>query len=333
MESPPRLLTDLVSWYAMTMLGLGLRTGLLDALLAGPGDAATIADRASIDERNALEWLRAVTAAGYATHASGTFSATPETVATFGADFPIGARGVVDWTLEISELYPEVMAAMRTGTGVAPASYGAVGAAASHVNGPTYVAALVPEWINGVPGLADRLAQGGSVAEVAAGSGQAAALVATAFPQARVVGYDVAPGTPSDAPDNLSMRVADARDLPEEGPFDLVYCLDALHHLGDPARSLAQMRKVLAPGGVLLLAETDLSGDLDQDFEHPFATIAYSCGLLYCLQESLAAGGDPHSGGDGRPWIEAALAEAGFEEVSVAASPTGFAVFSAAARA
>ncbi|MGA9716348.1 MAG: hypothetical protein WBQ48_11005, partial [Aeromicrobium sp.] len=58
-DSLPRLLTDLNGWYALTMLGVGLRTGLLDALLVGPGDAAEMARRAEVDERNALEWLRA----------------------------------------------------------------------------------------------------------------------------------------------------------------------------------------------------------------------------------------------------------------------------------
>jgi hypothetical protein len=39
-HAQPKFLTDLFGWYSMTMLGLGARTGLLDALQQGPGTAA-----------------------------------------------------------------------------------------------------------------------------------------------------------------------------------------------------------------------------------------------------------------------------------------------------
>ena len=50
------------------------------------------------------------------------------------------------------------------------------------------------------------------------------------------------------------------RDLPDAGPFDLVYCLDSLHHISDPAAVLEGVHRALAPGGVVLVAENDLSG-------------------------------------------------------------------------
>ena len=37
----------------------------------------------------------------------------------------------------------------------------------------------------------------------------------------------------------------------EEGPFDLISCVGVLHHMEDPARGLAALLEVLAPGGVL----------------------------------------------------------------------------------
>lgn len=41
-----------------------------------------------------------------------------------------------------------------------------------------------------------------------------------------------------------------------DASFDLVLCHQLLHHLAAPERALAELRRVLAPGGVLLLTES-----------------------------------------------------------------------------
>lgn len=219
-------------------------------------------------------------------------------------------------------------AAIASGVGVPPTSYAAMSAAAGKVNLPTYRHALVDEWIAGVPGLPERLAAGGTVADVAAGGGDAAALVATAFPQARVHAYDIVDGARDDLPGNAQFRQANASSMPDDGPFDLVYILDSFHHLGDPALVLAGIRRNLAPGGTVMIVEAGMSGQVDQDVADPFAVVVYGCGLLYCLQESLSAG-RAHSNADGSGWVEAALAEAGFTMIAVTPSETGFAVITA----
>ena len=327
-DETPTLLRDLFGWYSLVLLGLGMRAGLLDALLAGPGTAAEVAERAGVDDRNAYEWLRGMTAAGHAVHDDGRFSVSPGTASQLGPEFPADMRAVLDITLEAPALFGRVIEAITTGTGVPPDAFAALAAAGGRINTPTYAGALVPEWIE-LTGVSERLRAGGSVADLAAGNGDAAALVATAFPASRVVAYDIIPTTRVQSPANLTMRAADVRELPDDGPFDLVYCLDALHHLGDPVPVLLQARKVLAHDGVLMIAESGMTGDLDQDVADPFAVVAYGAGLLYCLQESLASGGGGRSGGDGSEWVVDALAEAGFGSVAVSPSPTGYAIITA----
>ena len=57
--------------------------------------------------------------------------------------------------------------------------------------------------------------------------------------------------------DNVSTKLAYAEDLPfEDEAFDLVTCRTAPHHFKDLAGSLAEMHRVLEPGGVLLLVDT-----------------------------------------------------------------------------
>lgn len=327
-EQPPALIRDLFGWYSLTLLALGDRVGLLDALILGPGSAAEIAQRASVDERNAFEWLRGLVAAGHATHADGVFTVDPTSAFILGPQFPNDFRAVLGFTQEIPTVIDEVATAVASGRGVGPASYPSISAAAGKVNLPTYRQALVQEWIAGVPGLTDRLAAGGTVADIAAGGGDAAALVAAAFPTARVRAYDVSAGAREGLPDNVEFSVANASSLPDGGPFDLIYILDSFHHLGDPAPVLAGIRRNLAPGGTLMIVEADMSGHVDQDVVDPFAVVVYACGLLYCLQESISGGGT-HSNADGSGWIEAALTQAGFTTITVTHSQTGFAVIAA----
>jgi SAM-dependent methyltransferase len=320
----PAFLRDLFGWYSMVLLGLGRRTGLLDALLSGPGTAEEIAARAGVDTRNALEWLRGLAASGHVSHAGGVFRVDQSTAMMFSPAFPVDARSVVDFTVAAPSLYDEVVAAMQAGSGVPFGTFDALSALAGKVNGPTYVAALVGEWIAAVPGLTEQLEAGAAIADLASGNGDAAVLLAKAFPQSRVVGYDIVAMSRVDLPSKVHLRVADARDLPDDGPFGLVICLDSFHHLGDPAPVLAQVRKVLAPGGVLMIVESDLSGDLDADSANPFAVVIYACGLLYCLQENLAAGGSGRSNGDGPGWVTEAMTAAGFDGLMVTPSEAGY---------
>jgi SAM-dependent methyltransferase len=53
------------------------------------------------------------------------------------------------------------------------------------------------------------------------------------------------------------VAAADAARLPvSTAGVDLVWCIHVLHHLPDPAGVLAEVRRVLRPGGALVLAES-----------------------------------------------------------------------------
>jgi SAM-dependent methyltransferase len=56
----------------------------------------------------------------------------------------------------------------------------------------------------------------------------------------------------------LSFRVADAEALPfADSSFDLVHSKDSLHHMDAPERALAEYRRVLKPGGNVLIVEAN----------------------------------------------------------------------------
>lgn len=330
----PRFVTHLVGWYAITVLGLAQRSGLLGALTAESGTVEELSRRAGTDPRNTLECLRTLTASGLVSCSEETFALDDEFVMVLSAAFPVDARAAVEFCSGTADVQAAVLDAMSTGKGVPPQLFqNAFGDAVGRINAPTYSAALVSDWIGGTPGLREVLESGGRVVDIACGNGAALALVAAAFPAAEVIGYDLDPrhAEAVDGPANLSIKTSDVRELPKAETFDLALCLDSFHHLGDPVGAARSFHGVLKPGGTVLVAESDLTGDLSADAVGPFATIGFGAALLYCLQENLAAEGPGVSAGDGGDWLVNALETGGFHDVANRTTASGYRVTTATA--
>lgn len=102
------------------------------------------------------------------------------------------------------------------------------------------------------------------------GCGTGGAVIAAArLPVARACGIDVSPGMITRARQNadgiagIEFHVADAEVIPyDDGAFTAVICTNSFHHYSDPLRALAEFRRVLEPGGRLVVVDPDRAGCL-----------------------------------------------------------------------
>ncbi len=114
------------------------------------------------------------------------------------------------------------------------------------------------------------LAPDSRVLDVGCGTGNAPIQVAARLPRGRAFGVDISPAMIDAARRKLSAELAgrvefsvgSSADLPfEDGALTHVLCTNSFHHYPDPARALGEMRRVLVPGGQLVVFENapDLS--------------------------------------------------------------------------
>ena len=110
---------------------------------------------------------------------------------------------------------------------------------------------------------------GDRVVDIGCGPGESVALAAASTPRVQVVGVD--PAWPFRAATALRalgrrgavrVRRGAAERLPvPDGWATLVTSINAFHHWEDPRRGLAEVRRVLAPGGRLVLVDEDFPED------------------------------------------------------------------------
>jgi ubiquinone/menaquinone biosynthesis C-methylase UbiE len=106
------------------------------------------------------------------------------------------------------------------------------------------------------------VAPGERVLDLACGTGELLCRIARKTPAARLTGVDFAPAMVDRSRrkledlSNTNIRTADAHDLPfEAGTFDVLLCANTFHYFSDSATVLAEARRVLRPGGRLVLLD------------------------------------------------------------------------------
>jgi SAM-dependent methyltransferase len=314
----------------ITMIGIGHRLGLLDALAAGPGTAAQIAAGAAVVPRYAREWLGSLVAGGIAEYdpVAETFAFAPGYAPLLTGATAANIAPSAEMQVRLTAMAPQITARFRDGAGI-PARVYAEQAGESLGGSRRYLydEQFVDGFLGAVPGLTDRLRAGARVLDVGCGPGQVARLVADAFPASQVIGLDVVPEAIAQAEaaaggrPNLGYRTGDAARLVDDQLYDVVFAVDVIHDLARPAEALRGIRRALAPGGVFVMIDISFSADLAEIAGDPGAATAFGVSVLHCLPISLHDGGAGLGAMWGRQRAVEMLREAGFGPVEVFPSP------------
>jgi SAM-dependent methyltransferase len=317
-------------------LHIGDQLGLYRLLhRRGPSTVAEAAAGAGMQERYAREWLEQQTVAGLlevddpALPADARRYSVPEEHVPVLVDpdsvayFTPFARMVTAAAVQL----PALLTAYREGGGVGWSEYGALmRTAQADANRPLYLNLLGSEWLPAVPDVHQILSEGGRVADLGCGEGWSSIGIALSYPAATVTGFDVDPDSVDAARENaasygLDDRVAfhlvDAAEAPGAGGFDLATAFECVHDLPDPVAVLAGARRLLKPGGSLVVMDERVPEEFTGPGD-PVEQLMYGVSMLVCLPDGLSHEPSVGTGTVMRPAVLRGYAEqAGFGSVEV----------------
>jgi SAM-dependent methyltransferase len=318
------MMNDLGAAMQGALTYIGDRLGIFKALAdAGSVTSAELAQRTGLNERYLREWLGAMTAAKYIAYdaAGGRYSMSPEhamILADESSQFFMG--GFMQMIVPEVGMAPKLMEAFRTGKGVPQSEYPPeVFEAIERGSAPIYRHQLIRKWMPAMPQVVEALNAGGSALDVGCGSGRAVIALATAYPNARLFGYDGHPGSVERAranakaagvADRVTFDVVDCAKLPAE-KFDFISTFDVVHDSVDPIGLMRSIRGALKPDGAYLMVEVNVS-NRPEDNISPMGRMMYSASTLYCMTVSLAHGGAGIGALMGEPKARELAQEAGF---------------------
>ncbi|HJS12789.1 class I SAM-dependent methyltransferase [Sphingopyxis sp.] len=294
-----KMLADVGGGMSVPTVRLGFRLGLFEALADAPATAAELAARAGgLHERYVREWMLAQAANGYIDYdaAGDRFSISPEQAMVFvDRDSPVYLAGAFEIIAAMIEAEAKVEACFRHGSGVRWGDHaGCLFCATGAFFRPGYVNNIVQAWIPALDGVEAKLNRGARVADVGCGVGFSTLLMADAYPESEIVGFDFHAPSIEEARrhaadhgygDRVRFEVAAAKEI-DEAEFDLVTMYDCLHDMGDPRGCAAHMRRILANDGTWMIVEP-IAGNAPADNMNPVGRLYYNASTMICVPTSL----------------------------------------------
>ncbi len=290
----------------MTMVYIGDRLGLYKTLSqSGPVTAGDLARKTGFNERYLREWLeqQAVASVLVVDNASlpadkRRFTLPPEhAAALIDPESPFSMAPVARMVSALG-VAPQVADAFKTGAGVPWSAFGAEGIdAQGDFNRPWLLGQLGQEYLPAIPAVHEALQrQGARVLDVACGVGWASIAIARAYPNLTVLGIDADALSVQRAneyarqnglTDRVKFECRDAASLGAGAPFDAAIIVEAVHDMSNPVGVLGAVRKALAPGASLIVADERVADSFTAPGDE-IERFMYSASVLICLPAGMS---------------------------------------------
>jgi 2-polyprenyl-3-methyl-5-hydroxy-6-metoxy-1,4-benzoquinol methylase len=279
---------------------LGDELGFYRALAEGPKTADELAGATGCHPRLVREWADGQAAGGLVEldHATGTYALSPEAAATLADDSSavFVARGMNAF-LSLAMDHDKIADAFRGDGALAWTDHDPCLFKGTEWFFRTGYRAFLPgEWIPALDGVDEKLRAGAAVADVGCGHGASAVVIATAYPNATVAGFDYHAAsidtareraTEAGISERTRFEVADAKSYP--GMYDLICFFDCLHDMGDPVGAASYAREHLNPDGTVLLVEPFALDDKPENMAtNPMSALFYALSSVICTPNSLS---------------------------------------------
>jgi 2-polyprenyl-3-methyl-5-hydroxy-6-metoxy-1,4-benzoquinol methylase len=277
---------------------IGDKLGLYKAMAGAGGlTSGELAERTGTNERYVREWLCAHAASGYVEYdaASGRYT-LPEEQALVLADEsgPAFLPAAFEIIASAFQDEPKITEAFRTGKGVGWHEHNCnLFRGTERFFRPSYHAFLVNSWIPALDGVEEKLKRGGRVADVGCGHGASTVIMAQAYPNSTIYGFDYhepsiqcarAAAAEAGVQDRVHFEVASSKSFPG-GDYDLVTFFDCLHDMGDPVGAATHVLGTLGRDGTWMIVEP-FAGNRVEDNLNPVGRVYYSASTMICTPAS-----------------------------------------------
>lgn len=310
----------------------GDRLGLFKAMAgAGALTPEELARKTSTHPRVVREWLAAQAAGGIVTYdpATGKYALPEEhAVALTDENSPAYVVGGYQLMAGLFKDEEKFIDAFRTGKGLGWGDHHHyLFQGTERFFKPNYVANLVTRWIPALDGVEVKLKNGGAkVADVGCGHGASTILMAKAYPNSKIIGFDShEPSIESARKEaekeglkNVTFEVAGSTDYSEDD-YDLVTFFDCFHDMGNPPGAARHVLQTLKKkDGTWMLVEPFANDKVEDNF-NPVGRLSYSVSTVVCVPASLNEDGPALGAQAGEKRLREIVIGAGFSKFRRAA--------------
>ena len=322
-----RALNDWGAAEGALLTFVGDKLGLFKAM-TGAGGALTpeeLAKKTGTHPRMIREWLAAQAAGGIVTYnpRAGTYTLQEEQAfALTDENSPAYIAGFYQILAGLYRDQEKIIETFRTGKGLGWGDHHHyLFEGTERFFKPGYAANLTTSWIPALEGVEDKLRRGGEakVADVGCGHGASTILMAKAYPNSKIIGFDyhkpsiewARMNAQKEGLKNITFEVAGSTDYPGDD-YDLVTFFDSFHDMGNPSGAAKHVLQTLKKKEGTWMMVEPFANDKVEDNLNPLGRVFYSTSTLVCVPASLNENGPALGAQAGEERIRGIVKSAGF---------------------